>query len=172
LHFPKLVGSVIEAIEGKSGFTINQITLLLFLVLLCQAIFSFFRIYLFSKVSEKAVNNIRLDVFSKIITLPVPFLEEHRVGELTSRITSDVFAIAGLAVIYPGRAFPAGRHADRRDVHFVLHFLETHAFHARDGAGIRRSFGCFLAVIRAGSRARHKINSQQRMWWWKKRCNP
>ena len=96
LAFPKLVGSVIEAIEGKSRFTINQITLLLFLVLLCQAIFSFFRIYLFSKVSEKAVNNIRLDVFSKIITLPVPFLEERRVGELTSRITSDVSQLQGL----------------------------------------------------------------------------
>ncbi|MGN7886333.1 ABC transporter ATP-binding protein [Dyadobacter endophyticus] len=96
LAFPKLVGSIIEVIEGKSQFTINQITLLLFLVLLGQAIFSFFRIYLFSKVSEKAVNNIRLDVFSKIITLPVPYLEEHRVGELTSRITSDVSQLAGL----------------------------------------------------------------------------
>lgn len=96
LAFPKLVGSIIEVIEGKSQFTINQITALLFLVLLGQAIFSFFRIYLFSKVSEKAVNNIRLDVFSKIITLPVPFLEERRVGELTSRITSDVSQLAGL----------------------------------------------------------------------------
>ncbi|GGM73746.1 multidrug ABC transporter ATP-binding protein [Dyadobacter beijingensis] len=96
LAFPKLVGSIIEVIEGKSSFTINQITLLLFVVLLGQAIFSFFRIYLFSKVSEKAVNNIRLDVFSKIITLPVPFLEERRVGELTSRITSDVSQLAGL----------------------------------------------------------------------------
>jgi len=96
LAFPKLVGSIIEVIEGKSRFTINQITLLLFLVILGQAIFSYFRIYLFSKVSEKAVNNIRLDVFSKIITLPVPFLEERRVGELTSRITSDVSQLQGL----------------------------------------------------------------------------
>lgn len=96
LAFPKLVGSIIEVIEGKSRFTINQITVFLFVVLVCQAVFSYFRIYLFSKVSENAVNNIRLDVFSKIITLPIPFLEERRVGELTSRITSDVSQLAGL----------------------------------------------------------------------------
>ena len=52
LAFPKLVGSIIEVIEGKSQFTINQITLLLFVVLLGQAVFSYFRIYLFSKISE------------------------------------------------------------------------------------------------------------------------
>lgn len=96
LAFPKLVGSIIEVIEGKSKFTINQITLFLFLIIVCQAVFSYFRIYLFSQVSEKAVNNIRLDVFSKIITLPIPYLEEHRVGELTSRITSDVSQLQGL----------------------------------------------------------------------------
>ena len=39
---------------------------------------------------------IRSDVFSKIITLPVPYLEQKRVGELTSRITSDVSQLQGL----------------------------------------------------------------------------
>ncbi|MEO6286571.1 MAG: ABC transporter transmembrane domain-containing protein, partial [Dyadobacter sp.] len=96
LAFPKLVGSIIEVIEGKSKYTINQITLLLFVILICQAIFSYFRIYLFTKVSELAMNNIRSDVFSKIITLPISFLEQRRVGELTSRITSDVSQLQGL----------------------------------------------------------------------------
>jgi ATP-binding cassette, subfamily B, bacterial len=96
LAFPKLVGSIIEVIEGKSPYSINQITIFLFFVLICQAVFSFFRIYLFTKVSEMAVNNIRSDVFSKIITLPIAFLEHRRVGELTSRITSDVSQLQGL----------------------------------------------------------------------------
>ncbi|NIJ55557.1 ABC transporter ATP-binding protein [Dyadobacter arcticus] len=96
LAFPKLVGSIIEVIEGKSKYTINQITLFLFLVLICQSVFSYFRIYLFTKVSELAMTNIRSDVFSKIITLPISFLEQRRVGELTSRITSDVSQLQGL----------------------------------------------------------------------------
>ncbi|MCE7062446.1 ABC transporter ATP-binding protein [Dyadobacter sp. CY343] len=96
LAFPKLVGSMIEVIEGKSKYTINQITLFLFVVLIGQAAFSYFRIYLFTKVSEMAMTNIRLDVFSKIITLPITFLEQRRVGELTSRITADVSQLQGL----------------------------------------------------------------------------
>ncbi|KAA6440295.1 ATP-binding cassette domain-containing protein [Dyadobacter flavalbus] len=96
LAFPKLIGSIIEVIEGKSRYTINQITLFLFFILICQAIFSYFRIYLFTKVSELAMTNIRSDVFTKIITLPIAFLEQRRVGELTSRITSDVSQLQGL----------------------------------------------------------------------------
>lgn len=96
LIFPKLIGNIIEVIEGKSSFTINQITLILFGVLIFQAIFSFFRIYLFTKVSERSMLDIRRDVFSRIITLSVSFLEQRRVGELTSRITSDVAQLQGL----------------------------------------------------------------------------
>jgi ATP-binding cassette subfamily B protein len=96
LAFPKLVGNIIEVIEGKSRYTINQITGFLFIVLICQAVFSYFRVFLFTKVSEMAMSNIRADVFSKIITLPISFLEQRRVGELTSRITSDVSQLQGL----------------------------------------------------------------------------
>ena len=96
LAFPKLIGSIIEVIEGKSKYTINEITAFLFLILILQAVFSFFRIYLFTIVSEKSMLNIRSDVFSKIITLPVSYLEQKRVGELTSRITSDVSQLQGL----------------------------------------------------------------------------
>jgi ATP-binding cassette, subfamily B, bacterial len=90
LAFPKLVGSIIEVIEGKSAYTINEITGFLVVILVFQAIFSFLRIYLFSRVSEWAMADVRRDVYGKIITLPIPFLEQRRVGELTSRITSDV----------------------------------------------------------------------------------
>lgn len=96
LVFPKLVGKIIEVIEGKSTLTINQVTGILFVVLIFQAIFSFFRIYLFTKVSERSMLDIRRDVFTKILTSPIPFLEQRRVGELTSRITSDVAQLQGL----------------------------------------------------------------------------
>ena len=96
LAFPKLIGSVVEVMEGKSQYTINQVTGFLFVILIFQAIFSFFRIYLFTIVSEKSMLDIRSDVFSRIITLPVTYLEQKRVGELTSRITSDVSQLQGL----------------------------------------------------------------------------
>lgn len=96
LAFPKLIGNIIAVMEGKSNFTINQVTGILFLVLILQAVFSYFRVYLFTIVTERSMLNIRKDVFSQIITLPVTYLEQKRVGELTSRITSDVSQLAGL----------------------------------------------------------------------------
>lgn len=90
LAFPKLIGSIVEVIEGKSKFTINQIVVTLIILLVAQSIFAFFRIYTFARVSERAMSDVRREVFSKIITLPIVFLEQRRVGELTSRITSDV----------------------------------------------------------------------------------
>ncbi|REA62013.1 ABC transporter ATP-binding protein [Dyadobacter luteus] len=96
LAFPKLIGSIIEVIEGKSVYTINQVTILLFVILILQALFSYFRIYLFTLVSERSMLNIRSDVFSRIVTLPITYLEQKRVGELTSRITSDISQLQGL----------------------------------------------------------------------------
>lgn len=96
LAFPKLVGSIVEVIEGKSDYTINQITGFLIFVLVFQSIFSFLRIFLFTRVSERAMADLRRDTYSKIITLPLGFLEQRRVGELTSRVTSDVSQLEGV----------------------------------------------------------------------------
>jgi ABC-type multidrug transport system fused ATPase/permease subunit len=90
LSFGLLIGQITSVIQGKSAFTLNQVTLFFVGVLVAQAIFSFFRIYFFSQVSERAMADVRRATYSKIITLPIPFFEQRRVGELTSRISADV----------------------------------------------------------------------------------
>lgn len=69
---------------------LRQIGIILGLVLLVQAVLSFCRIYLFEYVSQNAMSAIRRALYEKIITLPIQFFEENRVGNLTSRISSDV----------------------------------------------------------------------------------
>ncbi|MES2620676.1 MAG: ABC transporter transmembrane domain-containing protein, partial [Bacteroidota bacterium] len=69
---------------------LKEIGLILGIVLLIQAVLSFFRIYLFEYVSQQAMSAIRRALYEKIITLPIQFFEENRVGNLTSRISSDV----------------------------------------------------------------------------------
>ncbi len=91
LAFPFLSGKLVDAAKGNAaGYSINQVGIALLLILFVNAIFSFFRIKTFTVVSENALKDIRISVYSKLIHLPVPFFEERRVGELTSRITSDV----------------------------------------------------------------------------------
>ncbi|GAB3712930.1 ABC transporter transmembrane domain-containing protein [Spirosoma flavus] len=90
LSFPALIGQVTSVIQGKSPFTLNQVILMFGGILVLQAIFSFFRIYFFAQVSERSMADVRREVYGKIITLPIPFFEKRRVGELTSRLSADV----------------------------------------------------------------------------------
>lgn len=90
LSFPLLIGEMTKVMEGKSHFTINQVTIFFFSILVIQAILSFFRIYTFAQVSEKAMRDVRQHLYSKIITLSIFQFEKRRVGEMMSRITSDI----------------------------------------------------------------------------------
>lgn len=69
---------------------LKEIGEILGFVLLIQAALSFLRIYLFEYVSQNAMSAIRRALYEKITTLPIHFFEENRVGNLTSRISSDV----------------------------------------------------------------------------------
>jgi ABC-type multidrug transport system fused ATPase/permease subunit len=90
LSFPLLIGEMTKVIEGKSKFQINEVTLFFLAILIVQSILSFFRIYTFAQVSEKAMRDVRQTLYAKIITLPIFHFEKRRVGELMSRITSDI----------------------------------------------------------------------------------
>ncbi|MHA8082781.1 ABC transporter ATP-binding protein [Aquirufa sp. A-Brett2-15D] len=90
LSFPLLIGEMTKVIEGKSNYKINEVTIFFFAILIVQSILSFFRIYTFAQVSEKAMRDVRQTLYAKIITLPIFHFEKRRVGELMSRITSDI----------------------------------------------------------------------------------
>jgi len=90
LSFGKLIGLVTSVINGQSTFSLNEVVLIFGGILVAQAFFSFFRIYFFAQVSERSMADVRTSVYQRIISLPVTYFEKHRVGELTSRISSDV----------------------------------------------------------------------------------
>lgn len=90
MSFPLLIGEMTKVIEGKSRYQINDVTLFFFAILILQAIISFLRIYTFAQVSENAMRDVRQSLYAKIITMPIFHFEKRRVGELMSRITSDI----------------------------------------------------------------------------------
>ena len=59
-------------------------------VLVLQGIFSYSRVLLFTYVSEHTMADIRKALYNRLICLPMRFFEDSRVGELTSRTTTDV----------------------------------------------------------------------------------
>jgi len=93
LSLPIFAGKFLDVATGKTSpyfKDLQSVTYFFAIVLVSQAIFSFFRVYLFAHVSERSMADIRTAVYQKIISLPLPFFEQRRVGELNSRLTSDV----------------------------------------------------------------------------------
>ena len=74
----------------SNQLTLNSVTTLFAILLILQAGFSFIRVYTFTLVSEQSMRDLRKILYTKIITLPIPFFEKNRVGELMSRITTDI----------------------------------------------------------------------------------
>ena len=93
LAFPKLMGMLIDCVKNKDMSQANYIALGLVVILFMQSIFSFFRLYLFVNFTEHTLANLRLALYSNLVKLPMSFFSQKRVGELNSRISSDITQI-------------------------------------------------------------------------------
>ncbi|RZJ30161.1 MAG: ATP-binding cassette domain-containing protein [Flavobacterium sp.] len=93
LAFPKLIGMLVDCAKNKDLAQANTIAMTLAGILALQAIFSFFRLSLFVNFTENTLANIRLSLYSNLIKLPMTFFSQKRVGELNSRLSSDIAQI-------------------------------------------------------------------------------
>ena len=93
LAFPKLMGMLIDCVKNKDNAQANFIAGGLVVILFLQSIFSFFRLSLFVNFTENTLANLRLALYSNLVKLPMTFFSQKRVGELNSRISSDITQI-------------------------------------------------------------------------------
>lgn len=78
---------LVSAINLKN---INDVALLLLLLFVFQSIFSYFRVVLFTRVTENTLRDIRKKAFKRLIHMPMDFFNRKNVGELTSRLSADI----------------------------------------------------------------------------------
>lgn len=108
LFFPYLLGQLLggsdtsspavrpdnEALLNNLDLTnINTVALMLLILFVLQSLFSYFRIVIFTKVTENTLRDIREDAFSKLIYMPMDFFNKNKVGALTSRLSADITII-------------------------------------------------------------------------------
>lgn len=95
--FPGAAGEMANAANGSSRlpYSVREYGLLFLVILIFQGLFSYFRTITFAIVSEKGMADVRKSLYDKLITQPISFYEERRVGEITSRITTDVEQLQG-----------------------------------------------------------------------------
>lgn len=72
---------------------LDTVALLLLGSLVVQAVLTFFSSLAFNTVGERAVVDLRQDLYARLIAQPMSFFGEHRVGELSSRLSSDLAQI-------------------------------------------------------------------------------
>jgi ABC-type multidrug transport system fused ATPase/permease subunit len=108
LFFPYLLGMLLGGSDASSVTdrpdstallekidltNIDTVALLLLGLFVLQATFSFFRVVIFTKVTENTMRDIREDAFKKLVYMPMNFFNKNKVGALTSRLSNDIALI-------------------------------------------------------------------------------
>ena len=98
LAFPYLAGSIVDAAVrhtqgGDSMAGVDQTALLLMGILGIQAGLNFFHSLSFATVGQRSLVDLRRDTYAKLISLPMTFYAQRRVGELASRLSADLIQI-------------------------------------------------------------------------------
>ncbi len=75
----------------------NAVTLMGVLILVFSAS-SFFRSYFINSIAEKVVSRIRIDAYSKLLSIDVAHFEELKIGDVISRLTSDLDIVSRLII--------------------------------------------------------------------------
>jgi len=100
LLFPVVAGKMF-GFFGETQTPVQQLRieitnagLSLLILLVAQGFFSFGRVYMFSRITEKILKGLRLDLFGKLVQMPMSFYSKNKVAELSSRVSGDINVIS------------------------------------------------------------------------------
>jgi subfamily B ATP-binding cassette protein MsbA len=91
LLFPLIIAGITsEVVAGGDPAGLDRLILFLVVLFCVQAVGSFLQTYLLGVVGERVVAQLRGELFGRLVTLSLDFHASRRVGELVSRLSSDV----------------------------------------------------------------------------------
>jgi ATP-binding cassette, subfamily B, bacterial MsbA len=91
LAFPLVIVRLLDsATKAKDFGPLNLLAATLVGIFLMQGLFSFFQSYLLSYIGERIVYDLRTTLYRHLHTLSLDFYSVRRVGDLVSRLSSDV----------------------------------------------------------------------------------
>jgi subfamily B ATP-binding cassette protein MsbA len=96
LVFPAVIQFVVDAvlINGSTEL-LDRVTIVLLLVFLLRSLTTFVETFTLNFVGERMVVDLRLQLYRHLMGLPLGFFATRRVGELVSRLSSDVTVLRG-----------------------------------------------------------------------------
>lgn len=94
---PAAVGQMLKAAKGETlipylniHMNIFQYGWLFLAILLSQGLLSYLRVNVFAIVTENSLAQIRIDLYNKLLSQDMAFFEKNRVGDVVSRLSTDV----------------------------------------------------------------------------------
>ncbi len=93
---PYLAGRAINAIDSPGGvdfYAVFTYCALMAVFYVCSSVLSYVLSVMLIKLSQKIIRSMRQDVFDKILSLPVGYLDRMQAGDLINRISYDIDTI-------------------------------------------------------------------------------
>ena len=91
LAFPLIIAAITtEVVAGGEASGLDRLIVMLVALFCIQAVGGFVQTYLLGVVGERLVAQLRGELFGRLISLSLDFHASRRVGELISRLSSDV----------------------------------------------------------------------------------
>ncbi|MEL6273447.1 MAG: ABC transporter transmembrane domain-containing protein, partial [Chloroflexota bacterium] len=91
LVFPAVIQRVLDSVLEEGNITLlNQITVGLLIVFLVRSITTLLQNYNLNYVGERISMDMRLNLYNHLLEMSLGFFSQRRVGELVSRLSSDV----------------------------------------------------------------------------------
>jgi len=94
LVFPWIMQNLVDAVLAQHNLAeLNRITLVLLATFIVRSVFYYFQGYNLAYVGERIVVDLRRETYAQLHRLSLRFFADRRVGELISRLSSDVTLI-------------------------------------------------------------------------------
>ena len=102
LILPLLVRNIVNAVfVQKNASILNSLTFNVVVIIFLQATFAVTQNYILGFIGHRIVTDFRCELFSHLQTLSVRFFQNRRVGEILSRMSSDISVIQNGLISIP-----------------------------------------------------------------------
>lgn len=94
LAFPALTGRLVDSMLGADApEQLTSVGLIFLVLLVVQATIGYVVSVTLARTTERVIAALRSDLFRHLVYLPMAYLSQRRVGELSSRLSSDITSI-------------------------------------------------------------------------------
>ena len=96
---PEITGQIVDTLFADERSSNNAFiySLALFIVISLSSLFALTSISASSWISNKVIMDLRVDMFSKLLTLPKKYFDNNTTGQTLSKLTFDVEQISAAA---------------------------------------------------------------------------